>query len=102
MKRSVMIVAALGVISGGAQLAVAADGKAVYDKSCGLCHNSGGMGAVKLGDKEKWAPIIQKGPDALLESVTKGKGKMKPKAGNDALTADDIKAANEYIISKSK
>ena len=102
MKYSIMIVTALAVLSGAAQIASAADGAAVYDKSCKGCHEKGLMGAPKTGDKDKWAPLIKAGQAALDESVMKGKGKMKPKAGNEALTADDIKAANAYIIGKSQ
>ena len=102
MKYSVMIATAVAVLAGAAQIASAADGAAVYDKSCKGCHDKGLMGAPKTGDKDKWAPLIKGGQAALDESVMKGKGKMKPKGGNDALTADDIKAANAYIISKSQ
>ena len=102
MKHSIMLVTALAVLSGAAQIASAADGAAVYDKSCKGCHEKGLMGAPKTGDKDKWAPLIKAGQAALDESVMKGKGKMKPKAGNEALTADDIKAANAYIIGKSQ
>ena len=102
MKRSVMIVTALAVLSGTAQFAAAADGQAIYDKSCGGCHNKGLMGSPKMGDKDKWAPLIKNGQPALEESVIKGKGKMKPNGGNSALTADDISAATAYLISKSQ
>ena len=102
MKHLVMLVTGLAVMAGTAQMATAADGKAIYDKNCASCHNKGLMGSHKIGDKEKWAPLIKNGQAALDEAVMKGKGKMKPKGGNDALTADDIKAANEYIISKSQ
>lgn len=76
----------------------AADGKAVYDKSCGMCHNAM---PPKLGDKAKWEPILKQDNDALLASVIKGKGAMPPKAGT-TLANDDIKAAIEYIRSKAK
>lgn len=102
MKHAMIVVTALAVLSGAAQLAAAADGKAVYDKSCGSCHNKGLMGAPKLGDKAKWEPLIKNGQAALEEAVLKGKGKMKPKAGNSALTADDIKASTEYMIKQAQ
>lgn len=102
MKHALIAVTALALLSGTAQLAAAADGKAVYDKSCASCHAKGLMGAPKTGDKDKWAPLIKTGLPALDEAVIKGKGKMKPNGGNAALTADDIKAANEYIIKLSQ
>lgn len=102
MKHAMIVAAALAVLSGTAQVAVAADGKAVYDKACGSCHNKGLMLAPKLGDKEKWATLAKGGNAALDASVIKGKGKMPAKGGNAALTDAEIKAANEYILSQAK
>lgn len=75
----------------------AADGKAVYEKSCNGCH---GAMKPKIGDKEAWAPLAKKGADALTASVIKGKGIMPPKgtAASDA----DVRAAVDYILSQSK
>ena len=82
--------------------AMAADGKAVYDKTCVVCHASGVANAPKLGDKAAWAPRIATGKDALLHSVVKGKGAMPPKAGAADLKDDDIKAAIDYMVGASK
>jgi cytochrome c5 len=82
--------------------AIAADGKAVYDKTCNVCHAAGVANAPKFGDKAAWAPRIATGKDALLASVQKGKGAMPPKAGNAALTDDDIKAAIDFMIAAAK
>lgn len=98
MKRSVMVVTALAALFGAVQMATAADGEAVYNKSCKGCHDKGLMGAPKTGDKEKWAPLIKAGQAALDDAVTKGKGKMPAQKS----TAEEIKAANAYIISKSQ
>lgn len=102
MKHAMIVMTALAVLAGTAQLASAADGKAVYDKSCASCHNKGLMGSPKLGDKAKWEPLIKTGQAAMEESVTKGKGKMKPKAGKEDLSADDIKASVEYMIKQAQ
>ena len=98
MKRLMMIAGAFALLMSGAQMSVAADGKAVYEKKCGGCHNKGMMGAPKLGDKDKWATLAKGGQAALDDAVAKGKGKM-PKQD---LPADDIKAANAYILDASK
>ena len=82
--------------------AMAADGKAVYDKTCVVCHASGVANAPKLGDKAAWAPRIATGKDALVSAVVKGKGAMPPKAGAADLKDDDIKAAVDYMISAAK
>ena len=73
--------------------AMAADGKAVYDKTCVACHASGVANAPKFGDKAAWAPRAATGRDALVASVVKGKGAMPPKAGAASLKDDEIKAA---------
>jgi cytochrome c5 len=93
-----------GKPAAGAQktAAAGADGKAVFDKVCTVCHTAGVAGAPKPGDKAAWAPRIKTGIDALQQSVTKGKGAMPPKAGNPALTDAEIRAAIEYMVSQSK
>ena len=78
------------------------DGKAVYDKVCFACHQVSVAGSPKLGDKAAWAPRLQQGMDALVQSVIKGKGAMPPKAGNPALTDAEIRAAVEFMVSQSK
>ena len=82
--------------------ALAADGKAIYDKTCVACHASGVANAPKLGDKAAWAPRIATGKDALVASVVKGKGAMPPKAGAASLSDDDIKAAVDYMLGTAK
>lgn len=84
------------VAASGAQ---AADGQAVYDKNCAMCHNNI---PPKLGDKAAWAPLIKLGTDELVANVVKGKGAMPPRAGKSDLSDADIKAAVEYIESKSQ
>lgn len=92
---------AFGIAAFGGD-AFAADGKAIYDKTCVTCHASGVANAPKLGDKAAWAPRIATGRDALVASVTKGKGAMPPKAGAASLSDDDIKAAVDYLVGAAK
>jgi len=80
----------------------AADGKSVYDKVCFACHQQSVAGSPKLGDKAAWAPRIQTGTAAMVQSVIKGKGAMPPKAGNPALSEGEIRAAVEFMVSQSK
>ena len=79
-----------------------AKGKMVYDKNCGLCHNAGVAGALKLGDKEAWKPHLKKGAGHLFESAIKGVGKMPPKGGHPELSEADVKAAVVYMVEQSK
>jgi cytochrome c5 len=82
--------------------ALAADGKAVYDKTCVACHATGVANAPKFGDKAAWAPRVATGKAALLNSVLKGKGAMPPKAGSANLSEDEIKAAIDYMVAAAK
>jgi len=96
MKRVMILAGTVAALMVSGQLA-AADGKAVFDKSCAGCHK---MMNPKMGDKAAWAPLIAQGADALTASVMKGKKPMPPKGG--AANEGDVKAAVEYIISQNK
>lgn len=98
MRLAIIGIATLAALCSVGQVA-AADGKAIYDKGCGACHNAMDP---KLGDKAKWAPLIKKGTDELLATVVKGKAPMPPKGGQASASNDDLKAAVEYMISKAK
>jgi len=95
MKRAILVLGAIGVLA--ATPVVAADGKAVFEKSCAGCHTAM---PPKLGDKAAFAPLIKQGLDAVSASVIKGKGAMPPKGG--AASDAEAKAAVEYMFSKSK
>lgn len=79
-----------------------ADGKAVYDKTCQVCHAAGIAGAPKLGDKAAWAPRIATGLDKLHGTAIKGLNAMPPKGGNMALSDAEVNAAVDYMVSASK
>ena len=72
------IVAATTALLGATGLA-GADGQATYKRVCFACHDFGAAGAPKLTEKEKWAPRLAKGVDALLVSVTEGLNAMPPR-----------------------
>ncbi len=78
--------------------ASAADGKAIYDKTCAGCHSA--MSPKLTGEKAKWEPLLKQGNDALVASVIKGKGAMPPKGG--AQSDADVKAAVEYMVTQIK
>ena len=89
-----------------AHAAPADAGKATYDASCGVCHGAGVAGAPKLGDKADWSARVAQGNAKLYEHSLKGfqgkKGFMPAKGGNAALKDDAVKAAVDYMVSKSK
>ena len=79
---------------------MAADGKAIYDKSCVNCHAPATAAALKspaVHDAAQWAPRLAKGMDALVASVTNGLNAMPPKGLCNDCSADDYKAAIEFM-----
>ena len=76
-------------------------GKALYEKSCTVCHAAGVAGAPKSGNKEDWAPRIAKGMDALYKSSINGLNAMPPRGASTA-TDDEIKAAVDYMVNAAR
>ena len=98
MKLAIIGITTLATLCSIGQVA-AADGKAVYDKSCAACHKAMPK-APKLGDKAAWAPLIKRGSKDLIASVIKGKAPMPPRGG--AANEEDVAAAVEYMINAAK
>lgn len=80
-------------------------GKKSFNKTCSMCHPAGVGGAPKPGDKADWAPRIAQGMDVLykhaLEGFTGAKGMM-PARGGSTMTDDEVKAAVDYMVDKSR
>ncbi|MGA7180561.1 MAG: c-type cytochrome [Thiobacillaceae bacterium] len=79
--------------------ASATSGETVYDKHCAQCHSSGDVNVPQIGSVEQWKFRSGYGPKSLLYSVKNGHNLM-PSHG-DMLKDDDIKAAIDYIVTKS-
>lgn len=94
-----ILIAATALLGIAASAVQASEGQSVYDKKCGMCHN---RIAPKIGDKAAWAPRIKTGVDALVANSIKGKGKMPPQVGKSGLTNAQVKAAVEYMVTRSK
>jgi cytochrome c5 len=80
----------------------AANGKAVYDETCHVCHATGLAGSPKFGDKAAWAPRIATGTEALHKAAINGLNAMPPRGGNASLTDAQVKAAVDYMVSAAK
>jgi cytochrome c5 len=78
-----------------------AEGKKIYDAHCAVCHGNDSMGAPDLGNKEAWVKVMKQGMDTVLKNAINGKNAMPPRGGTD-LPDEKIKAAIEYMYSKSK
>jgi len=97
MKKAIIVAMGILAVSMTAGPVAAADGKAVYEKSCKGCHTAM---SPKFGDKAAWAPLAKQGAAALTASVVKGKGAMPPKGG--AAAEGDVSAAVEYMLGAAK
>jgi cytochrome c5 len=76
-------------------------GEKVYQDVCKVCHETGLVGAPKLGDKAAWAPRIKRGINALYASALNGKGEMPPKGGNRNLADIEVQRAVVYMANRS-
>lgn len=89
-----------------ANAARADQGQATFDASCVMCHGAGIVGAPKFGDKAAWKDRIAQGANTLYQHAINGlqskNGFMPAKGGNARLTDADVKAAVDYMVSKSK
>jgi cytochrome c5 len=92
--KKVIAFAAAALLSSGA---FAADGEAVYNGACVNCHAAGVAGAPKTHNAEDWAPRLALGMDAMVASATNGKGAMPPMGLCADCSADDLKAAIEFM-----
>lgn len=98
----ILLAAASGLLLSMGTVAQAADGKAIYDQSCKVCHAAGVAGAPKLGDKDAWAPRIAQGADKMLENAINGLNAMPPKGTCMNCSDDDLKAAISYMTAASQ
>ena len=89
----------------GSAIAAEIDGKAVYDKACATCHDSGIAGAPKIGDTAAWKDRIAKGMPTLLKHSINGfqgdAGMMPAKGGFSNLSDEEVEEAVEYMVKKS-
>jgi cytochrome c5 len=91
-------------LSAVASFAHAADGKAIYNQTCAMCHQEGLMNAPKFGDKAAWEPRLKTGHAALLHVALNGKPNtpMIPRGGNPKLSDEEIGAALDYMLAAVK
>ena len=84
----------------------AADGEKIFKATCSMCHQTGAAGAPIVGNKGDWGPRIAQGSATLHDHAIKGytgsKGMMPAKGGNASLSEADVKAAVDYMVSKSQ
>ena len=87
--------------AGGSANAVAQTGKQIWEGTCSACHQSGVLGAPKIGNKVAWAPHLAKGLKVLEDHALHGFKAMPAHGGNPSLTDAQVIAALDYMISQS-
>ena len=99
MKKFALLLAACAVIAlVSVPAAQAADGKALYEGKCAMCHGKDGVAkAVAKGSSNftdaKWQAATK--VEAIETVITDGKGKMK--GYKDKMSAEEIKAVAAYV-----
>jgi len=79
-----------------------ADGSKVYQTTCVTCHGAGLIGAPKLGDKAAWKPRLAQSLSTLHEHAIKGIRAMPAKGANPSLSDQEVSAAVDYMVGRSK
>ncbi len=83
-----------------------ADGQSDFEASCTACHGFGIAGAPKVGDKENWAPRIERGMATLYSNAINGfsgnSGYMPAKGGFSNLSDEQIEAIVDYMVEQSR
>ena len=78
-----------------------ADGKAVFEANCKMCHGGTIPGAPVVGKNDDWAPRIKQGKETLHKHALEGFKAMPAKGGNASLSDDEVKAAVDYMANQS-
>ena len=77
-----------------------ASGETIYKENCSVCHDTGKLGAPKIGDKQVWKPILAQNFDVIIEKTVKS-DKHPVNGGCKQCTTSEIIDAIKYIVSNS-
>lgn len=104
MIRILVASTSLAIAAAAPQLAAQgkpASGKAVYDRQCAICHNSGVAGAPRFGSASDWSPRMARGMNALYASALEGTPRGMPRrGGNPELSDAEVRTAVDYLLSR--
>lgn len=76
-------------------------GKQIVRNACGKCHQTGELGAPRIGDKNAWRKRLVAGLDAATSSAISGHGGMPARGGFADLTDPEVRKAIIYMFSAS-
>ena len=84
----------------------AIDGAQVYNTACVACHGTGIAGAPAVGDVDGWTDRMAQGIDVLylhaIDGYQGASGIMPAKGGNTSLSDDEVRAAVDYMVERSR
>ena len=80
---------------------LANSGESIYQQVCASCHTPGVAGALKLGDKAKWAGLIKEGQVQITAHGYVGVRGMPAKGGRPDLGINDFAASVVYMANQS-
>lgn len=76
-------------------------GKTYYELVCAGCHDSGALGAPKVGDFDQWRDIVKQPPEVTLERVANGYKAMPPMGMCYACTEYSLMEIVDYMMESS-
>lgn len=79
-----------------------ADGKALYEQYCSVCHDGSYKGAPKLADQIAWKPIIDQGMEVVFLHSIDGYKNMPVKGSCSTCNDAEVMAAVKYMVHNSK
>jgi len=76
-------------------------GKEVVEQVCAKCHETGALGAPRIGDKAAWQKRESRGLSSLTANALKGIRNMPPHGGQPSLNDLEIRRAITYMVNQS-
>jgi len=76
-------------------------GESIYRANCASCHDTGEVGAPRIGDRQAWKARIAEGRRMQVRMAIRGIRKMPPRGGNPDLSDREVEAAVVYLLNQS-
>lgn len=97
MKKSLVLLISIGLLSLSNQASAERSGEQVYKSICMSCHMPGVAGAPKPGDATAWNARYDGDLEQLLAGAKRGKNVMPPKGSCGNCTDDELRAAINFM-----
>jgi len=75
-------------------------GEQIVQAQCSKCHETGKMGAPRMGDRPAWIKRAKQGIDAVTLAAIRGHGNMPARGGMAELTDAEFKRAVIYMFNQ--